>query len=47
VTKAQSKDPSGGCNCVNGTTLASTIESVLDGSNSLTYCASPSGAFLN
>jgi hypothetical protein len=47
VTKAQTKDTSGGCNCVNGTALANTIESVFDGSNSLTYCASPSGAFLN
>jgi len=47
VTKAQTKDTSGLCNCANGTTLANTIEAVLDGSNSLTYCASPSGAFLN
>jgi len=46
VTKAQSKDTSGGCGCINGTTLASTIEAVLDGSNVLTWCASPSGAFV-
>jgi len=32
--------------CLNATTLASTIESTLDTGNSLTYCASPSGAFL-
>ena len=47
VTKAQSKDTSAGCSCINGTSLASTIESTLDGSNGLTYCASPSGAFLD
>jgi len=47
VTKAQTKDTSGGCNCINGATLANTIETTLDAGNSLTYCASPSGAFLN
>jgi hypothetical protein len=47
VTKAQTKDTSGLCNCINGTTLAGTIETTLDAGNSLTYCASPSGAFLN
>jgi len=46
VTKAQSKDTSGGCNCINGATLAGTIESVLDGGNGLTWCGSPSGAFV-
>jgi hypothetical protein len=46
VTKAQSKDTSGGCNCINGATLANTIETTLDTGNSLTWCASPSGAFL-
>jgi hypothetical protein len=47
VTTAQSKDTSGGCNCVNVTTLANAIESLLDiDINLLTYCASPSGAFL-
>jgi len=47
VTKAQSKDTSGGCNCIDATTLAGTIETTLDAGNSLTYCGSPSGAFLN
>jgi hypothetical protein len=46
VTKAQSKDTSGGCGCINGATLAATIEGVLDGGNNLTWCASPSGAFV-
>lgn len=46
VTKAQSKDTSGGCNCISGAGLAGTIESVLDASNVLTWCASPSGAFV-
>jgi len=46
VTKAQSKDTSGGCNCIVGATLATTIEGVLDGGNNLTWCASPSGAFV-
>jgi hypothetical protein len=47
VTKAQAGDTSGGCNCVSGTGLAGTIESQLDINSALTYCASPSGAFLN
>jgi hypothetical protein len=32
--------------CLNSATLASTIETTLDAGNSLTYCASPSGAFV-
>jgi hypothetical protein len=32
--------------CLNVTMLATTIESVLDAGNALTYCASPSGAFV-
>jgi len=47
VTKAQAKDTSGLYSCINGTTLASTIENQLDINSALTYCASPSGAFLN
>lgn len=36
-----------GCpSCINAASLANTIETTLDTSNSLTYCASPSGAFL-
>jgi hypothetical protein len=47
VTKAQSKDTSGGCNCVNVTTLANAIESLVDiDVNALIWCASPNGAFL-
>jgi hypothetical protein len=33
--------------CINAATLSTTIETVLDAGNSLTYCALPSGAFLN
>ena len=32
--------------CLNAAALSTTIETTLDGANSLTYCASPSGAFL-
>ena len=46
VTKAQSKDTSGGCGCINGATLAGTIETTLDTGNGLTWCGSPSGAFV-
>ena len=49
VTKAQSKDTSGGCNCIinsGPSSLATTIESVLDSGNGLTWCGSPSGAFV-
>ena len=36
-----------GCpSCLNVTMLTTTIESVLDAGNALTYCASPSGAFV-
>jgi hypothetical protein len=36
-----------GCpSCLNVTALATTIENVLDTGNALTYCASPSGAFV-
>jgi len=47
VTKAQAGDSSGGCNCINGATLAGTIESQLDVNTALVYCGSPSGAFLD
>ena len=46
VTKAQSKDTSGGCGCINGATLAGTIETTLDTGNGLSWCGSPSGAFV-
>jgi len=32
--------------CINATTLFGTIETTLDAGNGLTYCASPSGAFV-
>jgi hypothetical protein len=36
-----------GCpSCINAASLANTVETTLDTSNNLTYCASPSGAFL-
>src|SRR5262249_32824869 len=47
VTKAQTKDTSGLCNCISGSGLAGTIESQLDVNSRLVYCASPSRAFLN
>jgi hypothetical protein len=47
VTKAQTKDTSGLCNCISGAGLAGTIETQLDVNSGLVYCASPSGAFLN
>jgi hypothetical protein len=46
VTKAQNKVP-GACSCIDGASLASTIETTLDAGNGLTYCASPSGAFVD
>src|SRR5262249_20951332 len=46
VQNAQFLAPSPGCNCIDPTSLFTTIEGVLDSGNDLTYCASPSGAFL-
>jgi len=46
VSKALSRDTSGGCNCINAGPIGATIEAILDGSNGLIFCASPSGAFV-
>jgi len=43
VTKAQAKDKTGGCNCVNGGTISTVVESVLDSMNNTVYCDSSSG----
>ncbi len=43
VTKAQTKDTSGLCNCINGPGVATIIESDLDGMNNLVYCDTTSG----
>src|SRR5690242_8810037 len=43
ATKAQSKDTSGGCNCINAATLSTIIEGNLDQMNSSVYCNSASG----
>src|SRR6185369_15831268 len=43
AAKAQSKDTSGGCSCVNPVGIATIIESDLDSMNNAVYCDTTSG----
>jgi len=43
ATKKQSKDTTGGCNCVNVPSIALTIEAIMDGVAGISYCDSSSG----